>query len=243
MQRRSISGQVSQVNQGLLTKTGSGTLILAGTDDNSGLGMIVNTGGGTVVLGKTSNGGTHALGGAGFTLGPGTGNTVQLGGTGGDQIYDYCVLTVNGGTFDFNGRNEAFTVLNGTNGTVLNNGTNASTLTIGVSGNGTGGGSYSGVIADGSKTMALVKTGSGTQTLGGANTYTGGTTVGEGTLTLDYTTVASKLADTGVLTLSGGTLNLANGASAHTEVVGSTTINPGASSVTRASGTRPCGRI
>jgi fibronectin-binding autotransporter adhesin len=232
-----LSGEVYQVNLGLLTKTGSGTLVLSGTADNSGLGAVVSTGGGTVVLAKASNGGVHAIGSTGFTLG---GGTIQLGGTGGDQICDLSTETVNGGTFDFNGRSEAFTVLNGTGGTILNNGGGASTLTIGVSGNSSGGGSYSGVIADhasGSGTLALVKTGSGTQTLGGANTYTGGTTVGEGTLTLDYTTVASKLADTGVLTLGGGTLNLANGASAHTEVVGSTTINPGASSVTRASGT------
>ncbi|MCX6868809.1 MAG: autotransporter-associated beta strand repeat-containing protein [Verrucomicrobia bacterium] len=232
-----LTGVVEQIDNGSsLTKTGLGTLVLSGVDDNSDLGVIVNTGGGTVVLAKTSNGGTHALGGAGMTLG---GGTVQLGGTGGDQLYDFTTVTVNSGTFDFNGRNEAFTVLNGIGGNVLNNGGGASTMTIGVSGNGSGGGSYSGVIANntsGGGTMALFKTGTGTQTLSGNNTYTGGTNVHQGTLTLDYTTVATKLADTGVLTLSGGTLNLANGATAHTEVVGSTTIAAGASSVTQPSG-------
>ncbi len=85
--------------------------------------------------------------------------------------------------------------------------------------------------------MALVMSGTGTETLRGNNTYTGGTTVRSGTLTLDYSTaVASKLANTGVLTLAGGTLNLAGGGSSHTEVVGSTTIDVGASSVTRTSG-------
>ena len=46
-----------------------------------------------------------------------------------------------------------------------------------------------------------MKTGSGTRDARRRQHLRGGTTVGEGTLTLDYTTVASKLADTGVLTL------------------------------------------
>ena len=58
-----------------------------------------------------------------------------------------------------------------------------------------------------------------------------------GTLNLNYTAVSSRLADTSVLVLGGGTVNLQNGASAHTEVVASTTINAGASSITRSSGT------
>jgi autotransporter-associated beta strand protein len=84
---------------------------------------------------------------------------------------------------------------------------------------------------------SLTKAGAGTLVLSGANSYTGTTTVKDGTLTLDYTTVGSKLADTSVLALGGGTLNLANGASAHNEVVASTTINAGASSMNRTSGT------
>ena len=43
---------------------------------------------------------------------------------------------------------------------------------------------YSGVIADGAPGMALIKTGAGTQILNGVNTYTGPTTVSEGTLAL-----------------------------------------------------------
>jgi autotransporter-associated beta strand protein len=227
-----LSGLVYQANQGLLTKTGAGTLVLSGTDDNNGLGVIANAG--TVVLAKTSNGGVHALGGAGFTL---DGGTVQLGGTGGDQIYDWSFVTVNTGTFDFNGFSESLPAIAGSGGTILNNGGGASTMTVGAD---NGSQTYYGVIANntsGGGTMALVKTGTGTQTLRGTNTYTGGTTVEQGTLTLNYATVASKLADTGVLTLSGGTLNLASGLSAHIEVVGSTTIAAGDSSVTQSSGT------
>ena len=43
---------------------------------------------------------------------------------------------------------------------------------------------YSGVIADGAAGMTLTKSGVGTQTLSGANTYTGATTVAAGTLAL-----------------------------------------------------------
>ena len=227
-----LSGSVYQVGNGTLTSVGPGTLLLAGADDNFSLRVIAASG--TNVLAKTSDGSHHAIGGPGLTL---SGGTVRLAGTGGDQIYDPDVVTVNSGALDLNKLSESFDSLAGSGGHVLNNGGGATTLTLGVN---NGGATYSGVIADntsGTGTLSLVKTGTGTQTLGGSNKYTGGTTVGAGTLTLDYTTVASKLADTGVLNFSGGTLNLANGASAHTEVVGSTTIQPGASSVTRASGT------
>jgi autotransporter-associated beta strand protein len=44
--------------------------------------------------------------------------------------------------------------------------------------------SYSGVIANGATNMTLTKTGAGTQTLSGANTYTGATTINAGTLKL-----------------------------------------------------------
>ena len=44
--------------------------------------------------------------------------------------------------------------------------------------------SYSGVITNGAPNMALIKTGPGTQTLAGLNTYTGNTTVNAGTLAL-----------------------------------------------------------
>src|SRR5690606_20231303 len=52
-------------------------------------------------------------------------------------------------------------------------------------GNGDGtGASFDGVIENGAGTVALVKVGTGTQTLGGVNTYTGVTTIADGTLAL-----------------------------------------------------------
>ena len=92
----------------------------------------------------------------------------------------------------------------------------------------------SGVI---SGAFSLFKSGAGTLVLAGNNINTGGTTVAQGTLALDYTTVGSKLTDAGVLTFAGGTVDLRNGATTHNEVVASTTISGGLSNVTRSSGT------
>ena len=84
---------------------------------------------------------------------------------------------------------------------------------------------------------AVTKAGAGTLVFSGNNSYSNGTTVAQGALALDYTVVGSKLSDGGSLTLASGTVDLRNGASAHHEVVASTTISAGLSSVTRSSGT------
>ncbi len=78
---------------------------------------------------------------------------------------------------------------------------------------------------------SVVKIGSGVWTLSGTNSYTGGTTVSAGGLTLDYSTsnASPKLSPSGILTLGGATLRL-NGGSA-TEAVASTTIAGGANTV------------
>jgi autotransporter-associated beta strand protein len=67
---------------------------------------------------------------------------------------------------------------------------------------------YSGVIANGAANMKLTKTGDGTQTLTGPNTYSGDTTVSAGTLTLGANDV---IGNSSVVKLDGGTLNTANG--------------------------------
>jgi len=75
--------------------------------------------------------------------------------------------------------------------------------------------SYSGIIADGAAGMTLTKTGNGTQTLTGANTFSGGTTLNVGNLQIGVNSsglvgaVTSGAVGTGTLTLNGGTLSSA----------------------------------
>ena len=93
-------------------------------------------------------------------------------------------LTLSGsGILDLNGTSQLVGNLTGSGGTILNNGSGLATLTTGSGDN--GGGDYLGVIADnnaGTGTVAVAKIGAGTITLSGANTYSGGTSVSNGTL-------------------------------------------------------------
>ena len=110
-----------------------------------------------------------------------TGTTVSLGQT----------ASANLGIFDLNGFNQQIAGLNsttGTNATATNNTvTSASAATLTISGSGTysygdGTNANSGVITG---SISLVKSGSGTQTLGDANIYTGTTQVNGGTLLIN----------------------------------------------------------
>lgn len=84
------------------------------------------------------------------------------------------------------------------------------TLTIGGNSDDAGGSSIARVIGDvggGNGTVALAKTGSHNWTVSGTNTFTGGTTVSDGVLTMGS---AGALGSTsGQLTVNGGTLNMA----------------------------------
>ena len=164
------NGKIITINQSLtgdaanrlLTKNGTGTLTLGGSGDNASLGATVNVG--TFILGKTSSGSVHALGGATTVAG----GTMQLGGTGNDQIWTGVTVTVDSGTFDLNGRNEGFNALSGSGGTVTNTNATTSRVTVGES---NGSGSYAGNIVNGTGTLALTKNGAGTQALTGTNMF------------------------------------------------------------------------
>lgn len=175
-----LAGSVSGAASQLLSKTGEGTLVLEGTTDNSGGRVTLD--GGTLVLAKTSTGSVHSVGspgGSDYALVINDG-LAQLAGTGGDQIYFQSSVLMNGGTFDMNGRSEGFSQLNGSAGVVTNSATDTtSTLTLGDN-NGTA--EFDGAIKDGEGVLALTKMGSGTLTLGGVNTYSGGTTINGGIL-------------------------------------------------------------
>ena len=99
--------------------------------------------------------------------------------------------------------------------------TGGGNITLGGEISGTGGG--------------ILTAGGGTLSLSGANTFTGTTSIAAGTLVLDYSTQDnSKLSNTASLTLAGAKVNLVGGT--HAEIVGSTTLNAGATSITRPSG-------
>jgi autotransporter-associated beta strand protein len=103
-------------------------------------------------------------------------------------------------TFDLNGFNQTSAGLSQVvtaTSFVTNNGASASTLTL----NPAGTSSYSGVIQNGTNTLALTKTGSGIQTLTGISTYTGRTIVTGGTLNVAIT---GGITGSTALTIGGG---------------------------------------
>jgi autotransporter-associated beta strand protein len=99
--------------------------------------------------------------------------------------------------------------------------TSGGTLNLG---NNNGSGSFAGVLKDGSSALAVIKNGTGTQTLSGANTYTGATTINGGILAFSSTSSLGTGAGTAInRSTGGGLLKVANGAS----VITNTTNNAG----------------
>src|SRR5439155_21756173 len=100
------------------------------------------------------------------------------------------------------------------------------TLTVGGAADAT----YSGLIANGTGTLALVKQGSSMQTLAGNSTYTGGTSVQGGIL------VTNTNFSNGTLNLQGGTARVAqrpnNNESDHVTLVPAVQFNGGALDLT-----------
>ncbi|HEY1377957.1 MAG TPA: autotransporter-associated beta strand repeat-containing protein, partial [Gemmataceae bacterium] len=159
-----------------LTGAGSGTGALL----KNGPGTLVLTGANTYTGGTTINAGALKIAGADDRL-PTTGNVTFTGGT----------LDLNGFRLTVNGLASI-----GGAGVIMGGGA----LWVG---NGGGGGSYSGVIQDGSSIIGLTKVGAGTQTLSGANTYTGGTALLGGTLALGS---LGAIGTTGTISFDGGAL-------------------------------------
>jgi autotransporter-associated beta strand protein len=144
---------------------------LGGTGKISGTAALTKTGNGTLILGNT--GGNDYAGAT--TLTDGTlklGVTNALPTTGGVSVAASATLDLAG----FAGQVGSLTGA----GTVTNSGGSAQALAVANGANIT----FDGVIADGTSTTALVKSGAGTLTLTNASTHTGGTTISAGKLAL-----------------------------------------------------------
>jgi autotransporter-associated beta strand protein len=95
-------------------------------------------------------------------------------------------LVINFGKLDLAGHDETINGLSGGSATTIDNlsaANTTNTLTLG-DGDATGN-TFSGIIANTDGGLSLVKTGTGTQTLAGANSYSGTTTVTSGTLLIN----------------------------------------------------------
>lgn len=227
------AGSSATIGGGTLSYTGAGASTnrgwsLSGTLSNDGTGALVLSGGmgigGTATLGGTFNGANNlvsgVISGAGNLRGAGDGTWVISGANTytGQTIVDSGTLRagsagafasstrfqVNGGTLDLNGFGQTLTTLTGTGGTLD---LGSADLTIEAATGTTA--SFAGNIAG---TGGLTKLGDSTQTLTGANTYTGDTSIGGGTLVLDFSTAggptSSIVSSDSSLNMSGGRLNV-----------------------------------
>ncbi|WP_313388032.1 autotransporter-associated beta strand repeat-containing protein [Achromobacter aegrifaciens] len=196
------------LNAGLAVQ-GSHDLTLDG--NISGTGSLTKNGASTLTLNGTNSytGGTYVNSG-----------TVALGA--GSSLAATGIVTVaNGATFDLSAGQGAqvFGTLAGAGNIKM--GTN--TLLAGGSADGVFSGSVIG-------TGTLVKQGSGTQTLTGANSYTGGTLVADGTLRAGSTTALVQ--GTGYQVLSGATLDLNGNVLQASSLTGAGTVALGAGTLT-----------
>jgi autotransporter-associated beta strand protein len=175
-----VGGAIGDGGNGFgLTKAGPGTLVLNGDSTYTGP---------TVVAGGTLKAGVASVAGAGGAFGKDSAGTLA---------------NTAGVTLDITGYDTRIGSLAGggaLGGDVI---LGSATLTTGGDNSST---TYAGVI---SGAGAVVKTGAGTWTLDGINTYTGGTTILEGSIV----TGANGTIGTGPLTITGGSLVLGDGAS------------------------------
>lgn len=194
-----------------------------GTEDNGNLtvgGAVTDNGNGYRLLLRPGTSGVLTMAGSGnyastLTFGDVT-SIIRLGA---NNALSTNSIGIGFGSIDLNGFNQSFAGINnsGTPGNITNSAVTASTLTNYA---GTGASfSYSGDIQNGGGSLAIVKTGRGTQTLSGNSlTYSGTTTINGGLLNL----ASANPMNTAITVNSGGSL----GGEGNT--TGSLTLNAGA---------------
>lgn len=203
----------STINNGTITVGDSNSAPLFVTL-SSASGLIMNAtiadNGGPLVLVKSGGGNTLTLAGANTFTGSTYSNSGVIAVTNAlalqNSVIDY---NNHGGTVTFTNSASFTPSIGGISGSQnITIGNLIPTFTLGNSNGGTGtNASYSGVLGS-AGTFRLVKTGPNTQTLSGANNFTGGVTINGGTLQVGGTQTATlgALGQTGSITFGGGTL-------------------------------------
>ncbi len=216
--RTTASFAIDDANRGVTLGAGggtfdvtTGTLTLASTNIITGTGALTKIGTGTLLLNSqnTYDGGTTVTAGT-LTLGHAS-NTLDDAGT----------VLVNGGTFAIGANSDTIGALTLSSGNI----TGSTGVLTASSFAFTNTATTVSAILGGSGT--LTKTGAGTVTLSGVNTYSGLTTVTAGTLALGHATDTLD----GDITINGGTLSIG----ANSDTVGTVTLSSG--SITGSGGT------
>jgi autotransporter-associated beta strand protein len=221
-----VSGQAVNFNaSGLTNNAGAGKTISISNNLGGPGAQLQQLGASTLILS-----GTNTYTGA-TTVSAGT---LKAGSTG--AFSTSSAFTVNS-TLDLGGFNSLIASLSGSgSGIVTNSGGSAATLTAGGDNTST---TFAGVIQDGASTTALEKSGGGTMTLTGNNSYTGATTIGAGTLALTGT--GSIAASTQVNLINSGTTFDISGTTAGASIVSlkgvsGSNVNLGAQTLTVTNG-------
>lgn len=236
-----LSGPIS--GDGALIKLGTNAITIAGASSNTCTGLTTLGGTGKLVLAKTD--GAIAIPGnidLSSTAFGGNNSGIVLAGS--EQIANGAILTWTPTAFGGGAQQDSFFRLNGHTETIgglnatglgfkaaIENRGNGDTTTYGTGSlvihtTGTSSYSYNGGIRDmdggtGGGSIALTKTGTGTQVLNGGLSYTGATTVAEGTLEID------AFATSPISVSSGATLKGSGATSSTLTVVTGGILAPG----------------
>jgi len=185
----SLAGAISIGSSSGLTVTDASAMSLGGAI--TGAGPLTKTGAGTVTVSAagTYSGATTVSGG-----------TLQAGGA--DYLSSISTYAIGSGcTLDLGGNSQSIGSLSGAG--IVTDSTSGTNVTLTTGGDNTST-TFGGVIQNGSgASVALTQNGTGALTLSGINTYTGATTISEGTVQLGYGSsmgsVAGNIADSGAL--------------------------------------------